>query len=225
MGQKINPTAFRLGGIKKWSSRWFSAKNYRAYLEEDWHVRNYIEEKLAKASVESIVIVRSGNSISITILSARPGIIIGRGGKGLEELQKGVLKVLRRLYQRRGGASPLSVKLDVEEIRHPDSYARLVAKSITEQLEKRLPFRRVMKQTMEKVMQQRGVEGVKISLAGRLGGAEIARVEQAHRGKIPLGTLRANIDYSQVNARTTYGVIGVKVWIYKGEVFADEKEA
>jgi small subunit ribosomal protein S3 len=222
MGQKTNPIAFRLGVVKDWKSRWFSRKNLGAFLEEDYLIRTVLEERLARASVESIDIVRSGNTVSVTVRSARPGLIIGRGGKGLEELQTLMRRALEGRARRRGNLVVRTIKLEIEEIRRPEMHARLVAKSIAEQLERRIPFRRVLKQTLEKVMQQKGVEGVKITVAGRLEGAEIARTETMSRGKIPLATLRADIDYAPVEARTTYGVIGIKVWLYRGEVFKEE---
>ena len=224
MGHKVNPISFRLGFVKDWKSRWFSRKNYPRFLEEDSEIRNFVEHKLKKASVESVEITRSGSAISITIKTARPGLVIGRGGKGLEELQKKLILLVNKVARRRGDNPNASIKLEIEEIRRPETYARLVAKNIAEQVERRMPFRRVMKQTLEKVMQQKGVEGVKIALAGRLAGAEIARTEHLSKGKIPLQTLRADIDYAQENSNTTYGVIGVKVWIYKGEIFEREDE-
>ena len=222
MGHKIHPTGFRLGTIKDWKSRWFSPKHHQHFLEEDYRLRQYIERKLERAAVESIVITRSGNAISITIFSARPGLVIGRGGKGLEELRAGISTLLKRIARERKGGFNATIKLDIEEIRRPESYAQLVAQNMAEQLERRFPFRRAMKQTVEKVMQQKEVKGIKISLAGRLGGAEIARTEQLSRGTLPLSTLRANIDYAHIHARTAYGVIGVKVWLYKGEMFESE---
>jgi small subunit ribosomal protein S3 len=221
MGHKINPLAFRLGIQKDWKSRWFNIKNFRAYLEEDWIARTWIEKKLEKASVDSVDILRSGNSISIIIKSARPGLIIGRGGKGLEDLQNGLKKELNKVFKKRGIKPAFTIKLEIEEIKKPETCARLVGKNIAEQLERRIPFRRVMKQSIEKVMNEPGVEGIKILAKGRLGGAEIARREQLTKGKIPLQNLRADIDYAHVESHTTYGVIGIKVWIYKGEVFSD----
>lgn len=211
-----------MGTIKDWKSRWFNRGKQPDFLEEDYCVRRYIEKKLDRAAVESVIITRSGNAMSITIHTARPGLVIGRGGKGMEELRAGVLKVLGSLARERGAQFTTTIKLDIEEIRKPESYAQLVAQNLTEQIERRFPFRRAMKQTVEKVMQQRDVQGIKISLAGRLGGAEIARTEQLSRGTLPLSTLRADIDYAHINARTTYGVIGVKVWLYKGEIFESE---
>ncbi|MEK9174920.1 MAG: 30S ribosomal protein S3 [Patescibacteria group bacterium] len=223
MGHKINPLAFRLGIQKDWSSRWFNEKNRKEFLEEDFVVRKWLNEKLAKASVESIDITRSGNSISIVIRSARPGIIIGRGGKGLDELQQGLRRVLAAISAKRNSKFDRTIKLEIEEIKKPETYARLVAKNIAEQLEKRMPFRRVMKQTIEKVSNESGIKGVKIMLAGILGGADIARSERLTKGAIPLQNLRADIDYALEEAKTTYGTIGVKVWLYKGEKFSDNE--
>lgn len=222
MGHKVHPTGFRLGAIKDWKSRWFDQKNQKAFLEEDYRLRDYIEKKLEGAAVESIVITRSGNAIAITIHSARPGIVIGRGGSGVEELRNGITNLLKKIAHERGEKLSSTIKLDVEEVRNPESYATLVAKNISEQLERRLPFRRTMKKTIERVMQQRNVKGAKIALSGRLGGGEYARTEQLSEGTIPLSTLRADVDYAHIDARTTYGAIGVKVWIYKGEKFESE---
>ena len=222
MGHKINPTGFRVGNLKDWKSRWFNQKRRQVFLEEDFKLREFIAKKLERAGVESVIITRSGNAISVTINTARPGLVIGRGGKGLEELRSDITNLLKKIARARKESFTATLKLDIEEIRHPESYAQLVAQNLTEQIEKRFPFRRAMKQTIEKVMQQKDVKGVKISLAGRLGGAEIARTEQLSRGTLPLSTLRANIDYAHINARTTYGVIGVKVWLYKGEMFESE---
>lgn len=224
MGHKVNPIGFRLGVIKNWQSRWFNRKNYRRFLEQDHQVRRFIEKKLARSLLESIDITRSGNVISIVLKTARPGLVIGRAGRGLEDLQRGLNRLLRSLALKQKSDFIPTVKLEIEEVRKPEGYARLVAKNVADSLERRLPFRRVMKQTIDKVMQQKGVEGVKVMLAGRLGGAEIARTEHLAKGKIPLQTLRADIDYAQETAYTTYGTIGVKVWIYKGEIFESEKK-
>ncbi len=222
MGQKVNPTSLRLGITKKWKSRWFSDKHYQRFLEEDHAIRYYIEKNLARSAVESVDITRPGKEIAITIRTARPGLIIGRGGRGLEELQKALRGIVGSLARRRRDSSPSSVKLEIEEIRKPERYAKLVAKNIAGELERRLPFRRVLKQAAEKVIQQKNAEGIKISISGRLGGAEIARTEHVTYGKVPLQTLRADVDYAQVDARTSYGVIGVKVWIYRGEIFDED---
>ncbi len=224
MGHKVNPLSFRLGIVKKWKSRWFDRKNYPQFLEEDYQIRKFIQEKLQKAALEGVIINRSRDTASITIKTARPGLVIGRGGKGIEEIQKGLESVILKMNRRKNKKSKSSIKVEIEEIRKPESYASLVAQDIAEQLERRFSFRRAMKQSLDKVMQQKGVEGVKISLSGRLGGAAIARTEHLSKGKVPLQTLRANIDYSHVDANTNYGVIGVKVWIYKGEIFDEEEK-
>ncbi len=222
MGHKINPVAFRLGIQKDWSSRWYSEKNRIVFLREDFSIREFLKNKLVKASVDGIDIVRSGNSISISIRSARPGMIIGRGGKGLDELQQGIKKVIAKIHTEIKTKSNSTIKIEIEEIKKPELFARLVGKNIAEQLEKRIPFRRAMKMMVEKVMAEPGIKGIKVLAKGRLGGAEIARREQLTRGKIPLQNLRADIDYAHEEAHTTYGVIGVKVWLYKGDKFEDK---
>lgn len=224
VGHKINPISFRMGVTRDWESRWFNSKNYREFLEEDFVTRNWLEKKLAKASVASIDIARSANSLAVTVRSARPGLIIGRGGKGLEDLQKGLKRELLKISRRHKSKPAHAIKLEIEEIKKPDTFARLVAQNVAEQLERRLPFRRVLKQTIEKVMSEGSVKGIKIAVGGRLGGAEIARTEHMSKGKIPLQNLRADIDYAPAEAYTTYGVIGVKVWLYKGERFSDNAQ-
>ncbi|MDP3800353.1 MAG: 30S ribosomal protein S3 [bacterium] len=224
MGHKINPVAFRLGIQKDWSSRWYSEKNRVVFLREDFSIREFLKNKLVKASVDGVDIVRSGNSISISIRSARPGMIIGRGGKGLDELQQGIKKVLAKIHAEIKTKSNSTIKIEIEEIKKPELFARLVGKNITEQLEKRIPFRRAMKMMAEKVMAEPGIKGIKILAKGRLGGAEIARREQLTKGKIPLQNLRADIDYAHEEAHTTYGVIGVKVWLYKGDKFEENNK-
>jgi small subunit ribosomal protein S3 len=223
MGHKINPVAFRLGIQKDWSSRWYSEKNRVSFLREDFSIREFLKKKLDKASVDGIDIVRSGNSISISIRSARPGMIIGRGGKGLDELQQGIKKILVKLCAERKVKFNSTLKIEIEEIKKPELFARLIGKNIAEQLEKRIPFRRAMKMMVEKVMAEPSIKGIKVLAKGRLGGAEIARKEQLTKGKIPLQNLRADIDYAHEEADTTYGKIGVKVWLYKGDKFEDEK--
>lgn len=213
MGHKVHPTAFRLGYIFGWKSRWFNKKKYREYLEHDYKLRDYIKKSLKQGAVEEVEIKRSANLINIIIHSARPGIIIGRGGAGLEKL-KGEIKnkVLKDI-------KGVEIRVDIEEIRKPEVHAAIVAQGIAEQLERRMPFRRVMKQALDKIMQNPDAKGAKVSVAGRLGGAEMSRRNWLSRGQLPLQTLRADIDYAHVNAYTTHGVIGVKVWIYKGEKF------
>jgi small subunit ribosomal protein S3 len=214
MGQKVNPFSYRLGIIRDWKSRWFDMKNYKQYLKEDVELREFLEKKLAKAAVENIIIERSANTMTIGIHSARPGIIIGRGGTGAETLKAEIIKKLKE---------NIEIKLNIIEVRNPELSAKLVAQSIAEQIEKRSPFRRTIKQAIERTMQNKQAKGIKVSVSGRLDGAEMARVEWLSKGKIPLHTIRADIDFAKYNAYTTYGVIGIKVWIYKGEVFDNQE--
>ena len=214
MGKKINPFLYRLGIIRDWKSRWFSDKRYSEYLRNDIELREFLKAKLEKAAIEEIVIERSSNNVTVNIHSARPGIIIGRGGAEAEELRKEIAKKIKE---------KIEVKVNIIEVRNFEASAKLVAQSIAEQLERRIPFRRTIKKAIERTMQNRQVQGIKIAIAGRLDGAEMARTEWLSEGKIPLQTLRADIDFAKYNAHTTYGVVGIKVWIYKGEVF-EEKE-
>jgi len=214
MSHKVNPKSLRLGYTINWKSSWFNKKRYKEFLKQDYDLRNLIFAKLKQAAVKEIEIKRSANSVNIIIHAARPGIIIGRGGSGIQDIKK---EIINKIF--RGKIEGLNIKIDVEEIKKPEIHAMVVAQNITEQLERRMPFRRVMKQTIEKVMNNKEVKGVKISLSGRLGGSEMARTEWQKVGEMPLQTLRADIDYDHINARTTYGTIGVKVWIYKGEKF------
>lgn len=210
MGQKIHPLSFRLGVIEPWRSRWLHRKNFRTLLQQDVHIRAYLDKKLRGAAVDVIEIERSPNAATVIIKTGRPGIVIGRGGGGVEDLQKQLGKV----------AGKTQIKVRVEEVKNVETSARIMAENIAEQLEKRMPHRRIMKQVIEKIMANKGVEGAKIKLSGRIGGAEIARREWLGRGRLPLHTLRANVDFACAEAHTTYGVIGVKVWIYKGQVFS-----
>ena len=208
MGQKIHPTGFRLSVNKNWGSRWFSSsRNFAAMLNEDLKVRDYLKRKLAHASVGRVVIERPAKDARITIHSARPGVVIGKKGEDIENLKA----ELRRLL------GVQMVHVNIEEIRKPEVDAQLIADSITQQLEKRIMFRRAMKRAMQNAMRL-GAQGIKIMSAGRLNGIEIARTEWYREGRVPLHTLRADIDYGFSEAKTTYGVIGVKVWVYKGEV-------
>lgn len=206
MGQKVNPKSFRLGASTDWNVKWFGAGDYASLLGEDIKVRQYLEKKLARSSMASIHIERSKNQLIVSIRAARPGVIIGRGGAGIEALRTQLTKITSSKLQ-----------INIEEIHKPDLAARVVAESIATQLEKRIAFRRAIRQSIERVMRA-GAEGVKVCVAGRLNGAEMARREVQHRGKVPLHTIRAGIDYAHVNAVTTYGSIGVKVWVYTGEV-------
>lgn len=208
MGQKVHPTGIRLGYIKDWSSRWFAnSKSYPEFLYNDLRVRNFLKQKLRHASVSRIQINRLANNAQITIHTARPGIVIGKRGEDIDALRREVSNFMG-----------VPVQVSVEEIRKPELDAQLVAEGVAQQLEKRIMFRRAMKRAVQNTLRL-GAEGVKISVAGRLNGAEIARTEWYREGRVPLHTFRADIDYGIAEAYTTYGVIGVKVWIFKGEVF------
>lgn len=223
MGQKVNPVAFRLGGTQNWKSRWFTTKRFQEFLKEDYIIRNFLTAKLikAKAGVDRIDIERSANSLAVTIQAARPGLIIGRGGSGIEDLKKEVKSILARKLKK---PFKMDLRLSVEEVKDAEIKASVIGQGMAEQIEKRLPFRRVLRQTIERVAQSPGVLGVKIMLGGRLDGNEIARREWLRKGRIPLQTLRADIDYAHTTAFTTYGTIGIKVWVYKKEETVKKKE-
>ncbi len=216
MSHTVHPYSHRLGIIRDWKSRWFSSdKAFRDALKADITLREYLEKKMRGLYVASIEMERNQKSCRIIIKTSRPGVIIGRSGEGSVKLRNDIIKYVKRYKL----AFPVDFKLDIEEVKSPESNAAIVAYMIAEGLEKRMPFRRVMKQTIEKVMANRDVQGVRIYLGGRLGGAEMARSEDLKKGRIPLQTLRADIDYAQEKAHMTYGDIGIKVWIYKGEIF------
>ncbi|MBP2667847.1 MAG: rpsC [Deltaproteobacteria bacterium] len=206
MGQKTHPYGFRLGIIKSWRSRWYSEKDYAAQLQEDLRIRSYVKGRLSHAGVSSIEIERRSNRVNILISTARPGIVIGKKGAEIENLKKDIQKLTTR-----------DVSINILEIRRPETDAQLTAENVAMQLERRVAFRRAMKKTVLSSMKL-GAKGIKIQVAGRLGGAEMSRTEWYREGRVPLHTLRADIDYGFAQARTTYGIIGVKVWIYKGEV-------
>lgn len=224
MGQKIRPDSLRLGIIRDWRSRWWPKKNFKSHLEEDVLIRNTIKEKMSPAGIVDIIIERTAdNAVRISLKAARPGLVIGRGGKGIDELVKLLEKRLKALNTARGAKNqPIAVSLNVEELRRSEIAAQYIAQSIAWDLEKRLPSRRVMKKYLESMMQNREVQGAKIKLSGRINGAEISRREALASKKLPLQTLRADIDYGEAAAFNTYGTVGVKVWIYKGEVFEKE---
>lgn len=224
MAQKINPKSFRLGITVPWASRWFFKKPNKFFLEEDHAIRVYLMEKVLPAGIDGIDIERTGPSVRVNIKAHRPGLIIGRGGKGIEDLRDGLLVVLRKLRLRRKIVAPSTLHLNIEELKRAEASAAVVAQQVAADIERRMPFRRLMKRTLENVMQNREVKGAKVRLAGRLNGAEISRSEWKATGTMPLQTLRANIDYGEATAFNTYGTIGVKVWIYKGEVFNEKKE-
>ena len=215
MGQKINPTGLRIGVIKDWESRWYAKKGeFGDILVEDNKIREFLLELLAPAGVPKVEIERDPKRIRINIFCAKPGIVIGRGGAEIEKLKETVKKML-------GGDK--DVYINITEIKQPDLDAQLVAEGIAAQLEKRVSFRRALKQSIGRTMKA-GAKGIKAQVSGRLGGAEIARTEQYHEGTIPLQTIRADIDYGFAEAKTTYGRIGVKIWIYKGEVLHESRK-
>lgn len=221
MGHKVHPKIHRTPVIFPWDSRWFSNKEYGVLLEQDVLIRTYIQKKCKDALVDAVSVSRGPNNVSITILAAKPGFIIGRSGQGLEEIRKHIETKILKMKSK--------AKIHVKEVRSPALSASVVAQSIATDTEKRMPFRRIMKQTIERVMKS-GAQGIKIKMAGRLNGAEIARTEMLAQGKIPLITLRSDVDYAIVEAHTIFGKIGIKVWIYCGEVFGikdkfEEKEA
>ncbi|MUV38088.1 30S ribosomal protein S3 [Lentibacillus sp. JNUCC-1] len=210
MGQKINPTGLRIGVIKDWESKWYADKSYADLLHEDIKIREYLENRLQTASVSSIEIERAANRINITIHTGKPGMVIGKGGSEVESLRK----ALNSLTGKR-------VHINIVEIKKVDLDAQLVAENIARQLENRISFRRAQKQTIQRTMRS-GAKGIKTQVSGRLGGADIARAEHYSEGTVPLHTLRADIDYGQAEADTTYGKLGVKVWIYRGEVLPEK---
>jgi len=216
MGQKINPLSLRLGVTKNWPVRWFIRGKYAKFLEEDEAIRNVIKSKIGQAGVAAVEIERTASNLKVFIKAARPGFIIGRGGKGIEELNKAIEKAIKKLRKTKGA---VSLSVNVEELKRSEISAVYVAQQIAWDLEKRLPFRRTIKKYLENIMQNKEVKGAKIFLSGRLDGNEIARRERLSRGSLPLQTLRADIDYGQATAFNSYGTVGVKVWIYKGEIF------
>lgn len=221
MSHTVHPYAHRLGIIRDWKSRWFGAKDkYKDFLRGDLVIREFLEKKLRGQFVSSIEIERNEKVLRIIIETSRPGAIIGRSGDGAVKLKDQVLSILRK---RKISHSGEEVRIDIREIKSPESNAMIVAQMVAEGLEKRMPYRRVSKQVIEKVMANRDVKGVKITVGGRLGGASIARSETRKLGRIPLQTFRADVDYANYEAKLPYGNLGIKVWIYKGEIFAKEK--
>ena len=209
MSHKVHPKIFRIKETKDWLSRWVGKKLYAKTLEGDFRIREFLQKKLKDASLESVEIERFASRITIIINSGRPGLIIGRGGAGIEILKKQLQKL----------AGTQDVRLEIREIKNPFESATLIGQNIAQQLEKRMPHRRVLKMIMQKIMANKGIQGAKLEVAGRLGGADIARREGLKEGRLPLQTMRAIVDYASLEAQTTYGTIGVKVWLYKGEKF------
>ncbi|QQG45028.1 MAG: 30S ribosomal protein S3 [Candidatus Sungiibacteriota bacterium] len=225
MTHRVHPYIFRLGQITVWKSRWFNQKKFQEYLREDTLLRAWLERHLRQSHIESIEVERSPNTLHIIVKTSRPGILIGRGGEGAERLKDEIKKRIIKIWKQRGKLpDKREIKLTIEEVRFPETHAAIAAQMIVEDIERRISFRRALKQAIEKISASKDVKGVKIALKGRLDGAEMARYEWLKRGRIPLQTLRANVDYAEKRAETTYGTIGVKVWIYKGDVF-EKKES
>jgi len=222
MTKIVHPYAHRLGGsgIRDWKSRWSSvARNYIPFLKTDTFVREFLTKALHGKYVSDIEIERDDKNYKVIVKTSRSGMIIGRGGEGVNDLRKGIEKTLKK----KGLEVPANIRIEIEDIRNPEADAGIVAASIVEGLERRMPFRRVMKSTLEKSMANKEVQGIKISISGRLNGAEMSRKEYLKKGRIPLQTLRADIDYREARANLPYGVIGVKVWIYRGQVFEKQR--
>ena len=213
MGQKVNPIGLRLNITRSWDSIWYAGKNYAANLHEDQKVRAYLKKRLYHAGISQIMVERTGDKVKVRLFAARPGIIIGKKGAEIENLKKNLDQEFRRPFL-----------IDIQEVRRPEADAQLVAENIAQQLEKRIAFRRAMKKAINSALRF-GAQGIKVSCSGRLGGAEMSRTEWFKEGRVPLHTLRADIDYGLAEAKTTYGIIGVKVWIFKGEILADARES
>ena len=215
MGQKVHPKIFRIGELYSWDSKWFARRDYAKFLQQDISIKKFLKQELKDAAVAQIEIERSATVITVIIHSAKPGIIIGRGGKGVDDLKN---KVVKKFLD-----SKSSLNINIKEVSNPNLSAELVLQAMVADIEKRIPYRRVMKQAIGRV-ERTEAKGVKVIVAGRLNGAEIARSETLTSGNLPLHTLRADIDYARGTARTTYGAIGVKVWIYKGEIFKKDQD-
>ena len=213
MGQKVNPIGLRLGIVKTWDSRWYAGKKYADYILEDYKIRKFFKEKMFHAGISKIEIERSSKRVRLRVFTSRPGIVIGKKGAEIAQLKKQLEKMV-----------PSEVMIDIQEVRKPEIDAQLVAENIALQIERRVAFRRAMKRGMQSAMRF-GAEGIKVICSGRLGGAEMARTEQYREGRVPLHTLRADIDYGFIEAKTTYGIIGVKVFIFKGEILGKEPVA
>ncbi|MCD6284184.1 30S ribosomal protein S3 [bacterium] len=215
MTHQVHPYIFRTKETKNWKSRWFNLKRYKDFLKQDIKLREFIMDKLKSAGIDKVEIERLSDSITIIIFTTRPGLIIGRGGQGIEELRQ----ELKNILTKEGISPKTELRLEVREIREPETSAAVMAQIMAEQIERRIPFRRVMKQALKKIMSNSKVKGARVQIKGRLDGAEMARTEWLKEGRLPLQTLRSDIDYASATAYTTYGTVGVKVWIYKGEKF------
>jgi len=207
MGQKVHPYGFRLGYIKPWHSNWYSKDNYGELLQEDIKIRQYVEKNMKNAAISSVEISRTSDQVKVTVNTAKPGVAIGKKGTGIEKIRNDLKKITKG-----------TLIFNIAEVKRPDSDAKLIAESIAQQLEKRVAFRRAMKKVIQSAFRA-GVKGIRVRTSGRLGGADMARTEGYSERKVPLHTLRADIDYNTAEALTTYGIIGVKVWVYKGEIY------
>lgn len=222
MTHSVHPYSHRLGIIRDWKSRWFGVgKNYREFLRADVLLREYLEKRLRGLYVADLQIERGVNQYKIVIRTSRPGMLIGRGGDGVTKLKNDIYAKLTKI----GAKIPKELSVEIEEVKEPEAEAAIVAYMIAEGLEKRMPFRRVLKQTVEKVLASKNVKGVKVVISGRLGGADMSRTEMIKQGQVPLQTFRADVDFAREKAYMHYGVIGIKVWIYRGEIFNKVKEA
>lgn len=216
MGHKVNPKSLRIGITTGWRSRWFGGKNYANLLQQDVELRRAVMKKWRHAAIADVEVERNSIDIRIVIKTSRPGMIIGRGGSGIDDITNFIKKTVFP-------GKKFNIKVDVQEIKQFEENAALVAQSVAEQIEKRMPFRRILKSTLDQVEKNRNIKGIKVQVSGRLNGAEMSRSEWLSRGTIPLHTLRADIDFARDTARTIYGAIGVKVWIYKGEIFENKE--
>jgi len=223
MSHKVHPKAYRLKNLADWNSRWFNRKKFTEYLEDDFKIRDFLKKKIRKFGVEKIEIERFTGKLNVIIFSAKPGLIIGRGGSGVEELKKMLQTVLnkKKPLAVKDAKNKTEIRIEIREIKDVWSSASLTGQYIAQQIEKRFPFRRVLKQSLDKVMSSRQVKGARIEVSGRLNGTEIARREWLQKGRLPRQTLRADIDFAIEEAYCTYGTIGIKVWIYKGEKFEE----
>ena len=217
MGHKVNPTGLRIGITTTWKSRWFSDKDYIKKLKEDVQIRDFVMKKWKAAAIADVEIERNANTIRLIIKTSRPGVLIGRGGTGIVDMGETIKK---KFF----AGKKADLKIEAQEIRQFEENASLVAQNVAEQMEKRVPFRRILKSSLDQVEKNKNIKGVKIEVSGRLGGAEMSRREWLSRGTVPLHTLRADIDFAKATAFTTYGAIGVKVWIYKGEIFNNNNQ-
>lgn len=223
MTHRVHPYIFRIGTTTTWKSRWFSRKQFAENLREDTLLREWMRKRLRQGHVETIEIERSPNVLQVIVKTSRPGILIGRSGEGAERLKDEIKRKLFKIHKRFGNIPvKQEIRLTIEEVRSPETHSAIVAQMIADEIEKRIPFRRVMKQALEKVTASKEVKGVKIALKGRLDGSEMARYEWLKKGRIPLQTIRADVDYAEQTAYTTYGTVGIKVLIYKGDVFFDK---